>query len=180
MTKTVAVVVVCLLPALEAAAQVVTEMTPDQIDAAIAAGAERRPATYVLSAPLLSLTFTTPYLRVAQLAAKTPDADRKLATPDVIAPELRIVAVPEPFGEKEVVIKKAWMERSDGTRVEPLSQEATVDYAQSPHRHKIALRGVRAAFPIAALDPGARFRFQMGDGQELTLTPEPAWFKAPR
>jgi hypothetical protein len=179
MRRALAALAACLFPALGAGAQVVTEMTPDQIDAAIAAGTARRPANYALTAPLLSMTFTTPYLRLAQLAAKTKDADRSLAAPDVIAPEVRIVASPEPYGKREVVIKKAWMERSDGTRVEPLSQEPAVDYAQSA-RGKITLRGVRAAFPIAALEPGARFRFQMGDDQEVTLTPEPAWFQATR
>lgn len=181
MNKMLAAAVVCLLlRALEADAQVVTEMTPEKIDAAIAAGVERAPAPYRLSATLLALDFSTPYLRVAQRAAKTPNPERSLATPDLIAPELRIVAAPEPFGSREVVIKAAWIERSDGTRVEPRSQEATVDYAQSARRHKITLRGVRAVFPIAALEPGARFRFQMGDGQEVTLAPEPDWFKTPR
>jgi hypothetical protein len=180
MMRTSAMAVLCLLlPTFEATAQVVTVMTTEQIDAAIAAGAERKPAPYVLSAPQLSLTFTTPYLRVAQLAAKTPNADRSLATPELIAPELRIVATPEPFGRREVVIKEAWMERSDGTRVKPLAQQAAVDYAQSSHG-KITLRGVRAAFPVTAIEPGARFRFLMGDGQEVTLAPEPAWFTAPR
>jgi hypothetical protein len=165
-----------LLPAVQAAAQVVTEMSPVLIDAAIATGAGSRPAAYFLSAPQVSLTFTTPYLRLVQLAAKTPNADHSLATPDVIAPELRVAATPEPLGKKEAVVVKAWIERPDGTRVEASSSETTVDYAQSARHRKITLRGVRAVFPITALEPGSRFRFQMGDGQEVTLAPEPAWF----
>jgi len=103
-----------------------------------------------------------------------------IATTDLLAPELHIVAAPEPFGDDVPAIKKVLVERADGTTVAARSQESFVDYAQSARRKKIAIRGVRAVFPLAALEPGARFRFLMSDGKEQLLAPEPGWFKAPR
>lgn len=166
--------------AVPAGAQVVTEMTPQKIDQAIAAGIERKPGPYALRTKYLWMEFDTPFLRVSERAATAATADRSIATPDLLAPELRIVAAPEPFGDDVLAIKKVVVERADGATVAPRSQESFVDYAQSSRRKKIAIRGVRAVFPLAALEPGARFRFLMSDGKEQLLAPEPSWFKAPR
>jgi hypothetical protein len=164
------------LPA-SAPAQVVTEMTPQQIDQAIA---DRKPVPYTLRTKVFWVEFTTPYLRVSDRALKSPTADRSLATPDLIAPELRIIAAAEPLGDKVPAVKEAVVERPDGTLVKPTSQQETLDYAQSTRRKKIAIRGVRAVFPIAALQPGARFRFQLSDGTQQVLAPDPSWFTTPR
>lgn len=168
------------LVAVPAAAQVVTEMTPRQVDQAIAMGIERKPARYSLRTKYLWMEFDTPFLRVSERAATAPVADRSIATPDLLAPELRILAAPEPLGDDVPGIKKVLLERPDGATVAPKSQEAYVDYAQSARRKKIAIRGVRAVFPLAALEPGARFRFVMSDGREQVLAPEPGWFGEPR
>lgn len=161
-------------------AQVVTEMTSQQIDQAIALGIEHKPARYALRSPRLWIEFDTPFLRVRERAAVAPVAERSLATPDLVAPELRIVAAPEPFGDDVPGIKKVFVVSASGAVVAASAQSEYVDYAQSSRRKKIALRGVRAVFPIAALQPGSRFRFLMSDGQELLLAPEPAWFREPR
>jgi hypothetical protein len=161
-------------------AQVVSTMTPSQIDQAIADGVEHKPGRYSLRSKTLWMEFDTPLLRVAERAASAPVADRSLATPDLIAPELRILAAPEPMGDDVPGIKKVVLERPGGAIVAATSQELYVDYAQSSRRKKIALRGVRAVFPIAALEPGARFRFLMSDGKEQLLAPDASWFRVPR
>ena len=163
-----------------AGAQVVIEMTPQRVDQAIATGIERKPAAYALRTKYLWMEFDTPFLRVSERAATAPSADRSIATAELLAPELRIVAAAEPLGDDVLAIKKVLVERADGATVAPKSQESFVDYAQSARRKKIAIRGVRAVFPLAALEPGARFRFLMSDGKEQILAPEPGWFKAPR
>ena len=168
------------LAAVPGAAQVVTEMTPRQVDQAIARGIEQKPARYSLRSKYLWMEFDTPFLRVSERAATAPIADRSIATPDLLAPELRILAAPEPLGDNVPAIKKVVLERRDGASVAPKSQEAYVDYAQSARRKKIAIRGVRAVFPLAALQPGARFRFLMSDGKEQVLAPEASWFGEPR
>lgn len=168
------------LVAVPAAAQVVTEMTPRQVDQAIAMGIERKPARYSLRTKYLWMEFDTPFLRVSERAATAPVADRSIATPDLLAPELRMLAAPEPLGDDVPGIKKVLLERPDGAAVAPKSQQAYVDYAQSARRKKIAIRGVRAVFPLAALEPGARFRFVMSDGSEHLLAPEASWFGEPR
>jgi hypothetical protein len=168
------------LPALPARTQVVTEMTPQQIDQAIALGVDQKPGPYTLRTKQFWMEFTTPFLRVSERAASAPSVDRSLATPDLIAPELRIVAAAEPLGDKVPAVTKVVVERPDGTTVAPRSQESFVDYAQSTRRKKIEIRGVRAVFPIAVLEPGARFRFQLSDGSQQLLAPDPSWFKTPR
>lgn len=168
------------LAAVPAGAQVVTEMTPRRVDQAIAMGIEHKPAQYSLRTKQLWMEFNTPFLRVSERAATAPVADRSIATPDLLALELHILAAPEPLGDDVSGIKKVLVERPDGSTVAPKSQEPYVDYAQSARRKKIAIRGVRAVFPLAALEPGARFRFLMSDGKEQLLAPEPGWFGEPR
>jgi hypothetical protein len=169
-----------LLSALPAGAQVVTNMTPERIDQAIAAGVDQKPPAYALRTRQFWMEFTTPYLRVCERAAGAAKADRSIATPDLVAPELRIVAAAEPLGDKVPAVKAAVVERADGTTVKPSSQQEFVDYAQSSRRKKIAIRGVRAVFPIAVLEPGARFRFELSDGSQQVLAPDPGWYKAVR
>lgn len=168
------------LGAVAADAQVVTEMTPQHIDQAIAMGTGRRPAPYSLRSKNVWIEFDTPFLRVSQRAAAAPAADRSIATPDLLAPELRIQAAPEPLGDDVPAIKQVLLERPDGTSVPPQSQTPFVDYAQSSRRKKIAIRGVRAVFPLSAFEPGVRFRFLMSKGPEHVLAPDPSWFGAPR
>jgi len=168
------------LAAVPAGAQVVTRMTPQQVDQAIAMGVEQKPARYSLRNRYLWMEFDTPFLRVLERAATAPVADRSIATPEVLAPELRILAAPEPLGDDVPAIKKVVVERAGGDVVAATSQESYVDYAQSSRRKKIAIRGVRAVFPLAALEPGARFRFLMSDGKEQLLAPDASWFCEPR
>ncbi len=175
-----ALLALLLVSILPARAQVVTNMTPERIDQAIAAGITQKPQVYALRTKQFWMEFTTPYLRVAERAASAPTAERSLATPDLVAPELRIVAAAEPLGDKVPGVKAAVVERPDGTTLKPSSQQEFVDYAQSARRKKITIRGVRAVFPIAVLEPGARFRFQMSDGSEQVLAPDPGWFKSVR
>src|SRR5262245_16472602 len=171
---------VLLLSALPARAQVVTDMTPERIDQAIAARVDQEPQPCALRTKPLRMEVTTPYPRVLGRAATAPTVDGSLATKDLVAPELRITAAAEPLGDKVPEVKGALVERPDGTQVKPTSQQSFLDYAQSTRRKKIAIRGVNAVFPIAVLEPGARFRFQMSDGTEQVLAPDPGWFKAVR
>ena len=163
-----------------AAAQVVTDMTPSRIDQAIALGVEGRPAPYSLRGRASWIEFDTPFLRVCERAASAPVADRSVATAEVLAPELRVIAGPEPLSENVPAVKKLLIVNPDGASIAPVSHESYVDYAQTAKRKKIALKGMRAVFPITALQPGSSFRLVMSDGSELKIAPEPAWFKAPR
>lgn len=166
--------------AANAAAQVVTEMTPSRIDEAIALGVENRPEPYALRGRSSWIEFNTPFLRLCERAASAPVADRSIATPELLAPELRVIAGPEPLGENVPSVKKLLIVKPDGASIAPVSHESYVDYAQTARRKKIALKGMRAVFPITALQPGASFRLVLSDGSELKIAPEPAWFKAPR
>jgi hypothetical protein len=168
------------LTASNAAAQVVTEMTPSRIDQAIALGVENRPEPYALRGRSSWIEFNTPFLRLCERAASAPVADRSIATPELLAPELRVTAGPEPLGENVPSVKKLLIVKPDGASIAPVSHESYVDYAQTARRKKIALKGMRAVFPITALQPGASFQLLMSDGSELKIAPEPAWFKAPR
>ena len=168
------------LTAANAAAQVVTEMTPSRIDQAIAQGVENKPAPYALRGRSSWVEFDTPFLRVSERASNAAVADRSIATPELLAPELHVTAGPEPLGDNVPAVKQLLIVKPDGTTVAPLSHESYVDYAQSARRKKIALRGMRAVFPITALQPGASFRLVMSDGSETSLPLEPAWFKTPR
>ena len=168
------------MSAAHAAAQVVTEMTPSRIDQAIAQGVEDKPAPYALRGRSSWIEFDTPFLRLCERAATAPVADRSIATPDVLAPELRVTAGPEPLGDNVPAVKQLLIVKPDGASIAPVSHQSYVDYAQSARRKKIALRGMKAVFPITALQPGSSFRLVMSDGTELRIAPEPAWFKAPR
>jgi hypothetical protein len=70
--------------------------------------------------------------------------------------------------------------RADGSVVAATAPQPFVDKAQSTKRKSIEIRGVRASFPIAVLEPGMKFKFTMSDGTEPTLSPDPNWFKSPR
>ena len=168
------------LTAANSTAQVVTEMTPSRIDQAIAQGVENKPAPYALRSRSSWIEFDTPFLRVSERASSAPVADRSIATPDLLAPELRVTAGPEPLGENIPAVKQLLIVKPDGAKVAPVSHESYVDYAQTARRKKIALRGMKAVFPISALQPGASFRLVMSDGSETSLPLEPAWFKTPR
>jgi hypothetical protein len=168
------------LPAASAAAQVVTEMTPARIDQAIAMGVENKPTPYALRGKASWIEFNTPFLRLCERAASATVADRSIATPELLAPELRVTAGPEPLGENVPSVKKLLIVTADGASITPVSHESYVDYAQTAKRKRIALKGMRAVFPITALQPGSTFRLVMSDGSVLNVAPEPGWFKAPR
>ena len=168
------------LSAIPARAQVIAEMTAERIQQAIAEGVKTKPAQYAVRKPKLWIEFDTPFLRVAKKAAAAPDATPSLATPDLIAPIVNILAAPEPLGDSVPAIKKVVAVKADGSVVAATSQQPFIDKAQSNKRKSIEIRGVRATFPIAVLEPGMQFRFSMSDGTEPTLAPEPNWFKVPR
>ncbi len=164
-----------------AGAQVITEMTPERIQQAIDAGLKAKPAQYAVRTPKLWIEFDTPYLRVAKKAAASADHPTpSLATPDVVAPIINILAAPEPLGDNVPGVKTVVAVRADGSIVAATSPQPFLDKAQSTRRKSIDIRGVRATFPIAVLEPGMKFKFTMSDGTEPTLAPDPNWFKSPR
>lgn len=164
-----------------ASAQVIAEMTPERIQQAIDAGLKAKPVQYAVRTPKLWIEFDTPFLRVAKKAAASADHPTpSLATPDVVTPIINILAAPEPLGDKVPGIKQVVAVRADGSIVAATSPQPFLDKAQSTRRKSIDIRGVRATFPIAVLEPGMKFKFTMSDGTEPTLAPDPNWFKSPR
>jgi len=166
------------LAALPAGAQVIVEMTPERIEQAIAAG-KNRPPQYAIRTTRVWIEFDTPFLRVVRKAATTDDPTSSLATPDLVAPVLRIQAAAEPLGEKIPAVKKIVAVKADGTSVPPTSHEDFTDKARISRR-SIDIKGIRAVFPLSVLEPGMRFKLSMSDGTEPTLAPDPNWFKVPR
>jgi len=162
-------------------AQVITEMTPQMIDKALASGSSQRPSPYTLRTPEVWAQFDTPFLRVSLRAADgAPPASAVTTANDATAPELRLSVAPEPRGSTDLAVKAVVVETPDGATVQAKSQTSFVDYAQSTKRKKIALRGLRAVFPISALTPGSRFRVVMSNGTDHVLAPDSDWFKVPR
>jgi hypothetical protein len=172
------------LPAGPAVAGVIVQMTPRMIEDVIASTGEQAPRLYRLHNTYVWLQFDTPLVRLARKVAETraqslPVATH-LATPDLVAAELRFFAGPEPRGDSDVGIKTVVIERVDGFVVKPSALKSNVEKAQSRGRHGIKLTGVEGVFPAAALEPGTRFRFKMESGPDQILAPDPAWFDEPR
>jgi len=153
-------------------------MTPTRIDQAIAMGVENRPEPYALRGRSSWIEFNTPFLRVCERAASATVADRSIATAELLAPELRVTAGPEPLGENVPSVKKLLIVKPDGASITPVSHESYVDYAQTARRKKIALKGMRAVFPITALQPGSSFRLVMSDGSDTLTFLDPKTFAA--
>jgi len=184
MPSALVLLAVVLLEAAPSQPGVVVPMTPEAVEDVIVSTDERVPGPYRLRNSHVWLQFDTPRLRlarkVAQTRAQSLPVATHLATPDVVAPELHLVAGPEVAGDSDVGIKAALIERADGTTVEPISLKYNIEKAQSRRRHGIKLKGIEAVFPAEALLPGARFRLKMEDGPDQLLAPEDAWFDEPR
>jgi hypothetical protein len=166
------------LAASPAGAQVIAEMTPERIQQAIAAG-KSKPGQYSIRTPKFWMEFDTPFLRVARKAGATEEPTPSVATPELVAPVLQIQAAAEPLGEKIPAVKKVVAVRADGSSVPPTSHEEFIEKARISRR-SFDIKGIRAVFPIAVLEPGTRFKFSMSDGTEPLLAPDASWFKSPR
>lgn len=136
-----AVMVVALAVAAEAADTVVRRMTPALIEEAVAKGTE---SCYALRVEGQSVAcFTTPYSRVVGKAKLAQTAQRSVGAfpPDVLAPELGVFVRPRD-GNRAVSVAVA---RKGGAAIQPLGTEADP-------------LGLRARFPLSALADGNEVR----------------------
>lgn len=174
-----------LIPAPRLASQAdgAQPLNPLTIAQALAAAKPQRPDPYVFRSARLWVDFDTPLLRLqrklADTAAQRQPIEDSLATPDVTEPVLRVTVGPEPSGGSAPEVLQIFVEQAGGVRVAPRSVEKTVEKAAS-RQGKVTLKGLKAVFPLEALQPGGRFRAMLSGKREEVLPVPPGWFDLPR
>lgn len=163
-------------------AQLVTEMTPQLIERAIAEGASAKKAEpYKIGFFAKTYgTFTTPYQRVVLAAFDAKRAYKPFTaadvSPELVAPELRVRA--EPFDFKNgvanvvavVVTKRGTREATQPISSAPFDLEFSNAFGK-----KITGKGLEASFPLSVVDPSNEIRIVMDSGaREQTEKLDPA------
>jgi hypothetical protein len=171
----------CLLPA-TVRAQLVAEMTPQQIERAIAEGASAKKAEpyKIGNFALTAGTFTTPYQRVVLAAFEAKKAYKPFTaadvTPDLVAPEIRVRALPFTFKDgvasvvAVVVTKRGTRDATQPISSAPFDMEFSNAFGKT-----IAGKGIEASFPLSLVDAANEIRIVMDSGaREQTEKFEPA------
>ena len=155
----------CLVSA-ASAAQVITEMTPERVAEAIAAGTQAKTLEYPrLKGGPAECVLVTPFSRVAQAAFEAKRAYKTFslsdATPDMLAPTVDVVCpsrcvtpgCTRSFGigtVQAVVIT----DKGGTSPQQPIASKPMPETYQNAFGAKDQASGILATFPISALQPG--------------------------
>lgn len=173
-----------LLPALAivgfvppAAAQIVTEMTPERIRDAIAFGESGKAKPYQVGSLAVPANFTTPFLRVALAAASAKEKYKKLTEEEVndnlvLPGVLRLYATaipPSKYGSATSVRTVVIMPPGEKDRDKAIHPDTAEPVARQWSNRLGATdeaEALWASFPLSVLRDGAELRIVYSNGNE--------------
>jgi hypothetical protein len=162
---------IVMLTAVNARGQLVVEMTPDLVAKAIAEGASAKKAEpyKIGNFALKAGTFTTPYQRVVLAAFEAKRSYKPFTpaevTPELIAPELRVRALPFTFKDGVAnVVAVVVTKRGSREATQPTSSAAFDLEFSNAFGKTITGKGLEASFPLSVVDASNEIRIVMDSG----------------